>query len=225
MSIYSLFYLFIISMHTPITTMRWLIIHVFRVAFFFEKEERISRGEYRIGSLSMVFIRIVLFVLDNIIQSLLLPSLLSDVWFTLPVIIIFIVGLIHTVRTITMIVVTINLLTKRFHDLDMSGRWVLSRPIPLLNIYTNIIVKFQKWTIGENAFGPDPIHHIPADDGKYRLVCLLLLVSSFIMFFGRLITVGGGQLDADWSSSISSDIISGSVDDNGLSGQTEGISN
>jgi uncharacterized membrane protein YhaH (DUF805 family) len=46
---------------------------------------------------------------------------------------------------------------KRLHDLGRPGShyWLLL--IPFYNIYIAIILLFQKGTVGDNQFGPDPL--------------------------------------------------------------------
>ncbi len=174
MSIYSLFYLFIISMHTPITTMRWLIIHVFRVAFFFEKEERISRGEYRVGIMMLMFIAsFVALIVSFIIDSRIINLLLFLVIYIVP---------------------WVNLLIKRAHDLNMPGRRVAALLVPGLNVYLSIMFLFSPAYNDNNAYGEDPLKHIPSNNVWYRAVCIALYVSyiliqiapNFIDVIGRL---------------------------------------
>ena len=48
--------------------------------------------------------------------------------------------------------------TKRAHDTDRSGAFVLFALIPILGlIYLIAVLGFQKGTVGTNGFGPDPL--------------------------------------------------------------------
>jgi uncharacterized membrane protein YhaH (DUF805 family) len=46
---------------------------------------------------------------------------------------------------------------KRLHDLDRPGShyWLLL--IPFYNIYLGLVILFQKGTVGDNQYGPDPL--------------------------------------------------------------------
>ena len=46
---------------------------------------------------------------------------------------------------------------KRFHDLDRPGThyWLLL--IPFYNIYLGLVLLFEKGTVGDNKYGPDPL--------------------------------------------------------------------
>jgi uncharacterized membrane protein YhaH (DUF805 family) len=51
----------------------------------------------------------------------------------------------------------IAIVIKRLHDLDMSGRWILFKFIPLVNLLFYLMLGVQKGTSGPNRFGPDPL--------------------------------------------------------------------
>ena len=169
-------------MHNPITSMLWLIVHIARVAFFFKKEERISRGEYRVGIMVLMFIAsliafIVSFIMDSRIVNLLLFIVIC-------------------------IVPWVNLAIKRAHDLNMSGRWVVALLVPCLNIYLSIMFLFSPAYNEGNRFGTDPLKYIPSNNVWYRAVCIALYVSyvliqiapNLIGIIGRLGTMTSSRV-------------------------------
>jgi uncharacterized membrane protein YhaH (DUF805 family) len=46
---------------------------------------------------------------------------------------------------------------KRLHDLDRPGSHYWMLLIPFYNIYLGLVLLFQKGTVGENSYGPDPL--------------------------------------------------------------------
>jgi uncharacterized membrane protein YhaH (DUF805 family) len=51
----------------------------------------------------------------------------------------------------------IAIVIKRLHDLDMSGRWILFKFLPLVNLLFYLMLGVQKGTSGPNRFGPEPL--------------------------------------------------------------------
>ena len=151
----------IIAMQKPITSMRWLVVHVFRVAFFLEKEERISRGEYRIW-ISVLFF--IVWILRNFI---------AVDWITTTL---------HILQVIIFIIPFCSLSIKRAHDLNMSGWWCLSLFVPWLNLYMLVRFLFFVGNNNHNSFGVDPMKHIPLHNKTYWFASLLLYGSITFLY-------------------------------------------
>lgn len=49
-------------------------------------------------------------------------------------------------------------LARRFHDLDMPGKYAALVYIPLFNIYILLMAQFARGTDGPNTYGPPPRH-------------------------------------------------------------------
>ena len=56
---------------------------------------------------------------------------------------------------------TFNLTAKRFHDMNMSGKYYFALLIPGYNIYILFKLLFIKGTTGTNRFGTDPLYLKP----------------------------------------------------------------
>lgn len=136
--------------------MKDFVIHTLKVAFFIEHEQRISRGEYVIGSLSVM---IIVWFLTWFI-AIVLGQLGIWLWFAL------------------MTVPLCNLAIKRFHDLNKPGRWSLMLLIPLFGLIMPVLFKGVN---ENNTYGPDPIGHTPNDDKWYIITILSLFILSSII--------------------------------------------
>ena len=62
------------------------------------------------------------------------------------------------------IVPWVNLLIKRAHDLNMPGRRVAALLVPGLNVYLSIMFLFSPAYNDNNAYGEDPLKHIPSNN-------------------------------------------------------------
>lgn len=62
-----------------------------------------------------------------------------------------------TVAYIVSTVTFMRALSKRFHDLNMSGTWSLVALVPLVGLIAEIILLFTRGTEGDNDYGPDPL--------------------------------------------------------------------
>lgn len=89
------------------------------------------------------------FTLFNVILNFVFALIVQAVgdWFN------FVTMIIGLALIIPSIAVTI----RRFHDIDMSGWWILTLLIPLVNIVLILVWFTRKGTDGDNRFGPDPL--------------------------------------------------------------------
>lgn len=111
---------------------------------FFTSKGRLNRKSYIYRNFFMSFvlniIRIVLAVLAAYIDSL-------ELLFT---VLLYVLGIFGFAASIM-------ILTRRLHDLDKSGWWMLLLIVPLVNIFFYIYILFFKGTEGPNRYGDDPL--------------------------------------------------------------------
>jgi uncharacterized membrane protein YhaH (DUF805 family) len=144
------------EMNQELTPMKDFIIHILKVAFFVQKEERITRGEYIIGSLAVT---VIIGLFTGLISAL-LWKLWVLVWFLL------------------MTVPLFNLAIKRFHDLNKPGRRSAMILIPFFGIIMPALFKGTEWV---NPYGPDPIPQTPKDNKDYIITILALFILSSLI--------------------------------------------
>ncbi len=61
-----------------------------------------------------------------------------------------------------------NLVAKRFHDINISGKYWFGTFIPVYNLYLGLKLLFKKGTQGTNRFGEDPLAPLnPYKDFNY----------------------------------------------------------
>lgn len=144
------------EMTEEMSPMKDFIIHILKVSFFVEKEERITRGEYIIGSLAVI----VIIGLFTWLIAAVLWKLWVLVWFLL------------------MTVPLFNLAIKRFHDLNKPGRWSAMILIPFFGIIMPALFKGTEWV---NPYGPDPIPHTPKDNKDYIITILSFFILSSLI--------------------------------------------
>jgi uncharacterized membrane protein YhaH (DUF805 family) len=139
-----------------ISPMKVFVIHTLKVAFFIEDEQRITRGEYVIGSLSVI---LLVWLLSGLL-AIILWKMWVWLWFGL------------------MTIPLANLAIKRFHDLNRSGWWAMILLIPFVWLVMPVLFK---WVNENNIYGPDPLWHVPSDDEWYIITALMLFIISSIL--------------------------------------------
>lgn len=68
-----------------------------------------------------------------------------------------ILGIIFAIGFIVLIIPSLAVAIRRFHDIDKSGWWILVGFIPIVGFILMIYFFTQKGTEGDNRFGPDPL--------------------------------------------------------------------
>ena len=68
-----------------------------------------------------------------------------------------ILGIIFAIGFVVLIIPSLAVAIRRFHDIDKSGWWILVGFIPLVGFILMIYFFTQKGTEGDNRFGPDPL--------------------------------------------------------------------
>lgn len=66
-------------------------------------------------------------------------------------------GILNVVVTLGLLIPSIAVAVRRFHDMDRSGWWVLLVLIPVIGTIVLLIWFTQRGTDGPNRFGPDPL--------------------------------------------------------------------
>ena len=141
------------DMVNPITD---VVLDVIKIAFFLKPQQRISRWQYIIGSLSVVVV-VGLFV--SLLGVIIWPL---GVW----------------LWSLLIAIPLINLAIRRFHDLNKSGRWAISVVVPLVGW---IMPSLFQWVNENNTYGPDPLLTQKADLTTYVITALSLLILSSIV--------------------------------------------
>ena len=137
--------------------MKDFVLHTLKVAFFIEKQQRVSRWEFMIWWLSSM---IVMWIVSAI-----LPLLL---WW---------IGLF--LSSILMLLPVLNLWVKRFHDMNKPARWAIMLVVPL---FWWIMPALFKWENENNPYWPDPVLKTPTDSQWYIIMVLsLIIVSSMLI--------------------------------------------
>ncbi len=103
----------------------------------FSSSGRISRSTYLLASITLQFVVVLLYY----IISLFIPEDSELLW---------IIGILMVV---IFIIPQINIVIKRFHDLDKSGWYSLLAFVPLINIVFGWILILKEGTNGTNRFG------------------------------------------------------------------------
>ncbi len=153
--------------------MKDFVFHVLKIAFFINPVQRVTRGEYIIGSLSVT----TLVGLFSGLLAAFFGSLGILLWF------------------LSMTVPLINLATKRFHDLNKPGRWSVMLLIPFLGLIMPVLFK---WVNENNLYWPDPITTVPQDDKWYIITILtLFIISSLITSLLSLIGISSTKPKID----------------------------
>lgn len=136
-------------MYTSITSMRELIVHTFRVVFFLENQERVSRGEYRIGFLISLLTISLLPVICLLVVFGLYQCWWMLVWeYPLLSETLYLITILFCIRVLpisTFIILLGHLSLKRSYDLGHSRKRLLWLLIPLLNLYIVIQLFFTPW--------------------------------------------------------------------------------
>lgn len=137
--------------------MKDFVLHTLKVAFFIEKQQRVSRGEFMIWGLSSMIVMGVV--------SAILPVLLWGIGLFL--------------SSILMLLPVLNLWVKRFHDMNKPARWAIMLVIPF---FWWIMPALFKWENENNTYWPDPILKAPTDSQWYIIMILsLIIVSSMLI--------------------------------------------
>lgn len=137
--------------------MKDFVLHTLKVAFFIEKQQRVSRGEFMIWGLSSM---IVMWIVSAI-----LPVLLWGVGLFL--------------SSILMLLPVLNLGVKRFHDMNKPARWAIMLVVPL---FWWIMPALFKGENENNPYWPDPVLKAPTDSQWYIIMVLsLIIVSSMLI--------------------------------------------
>jgi uncharacterized membrane protein YhaH (DUF805 family) len=137
--------------------MKDFVLHTLKVAFFIEKQQRVSRGEFMIWGLSSMIVM-------GIVSSI-LPVLL---W-----------GMGLFLSSILMLLPVLNLWVKRFHDMNKPARWAIMLVIPF---FWWIMPALFKWENENNTYWPDPVLKAPTDSQWYIIMVLsLIIVSSMLI--------------------------------------------
>jgi uncharacterized membrane protein YhaH (DUF805 family) len=50
----------------------------------------------------------------------------------------------------------ISLMIRRFHDFNKGGSYILWHLVPFINVYFELLLLFEKGTVGPNRYGPPP---------------------------------------------------------------------
>lgn len=100
---------------------------------------RFSRSQYWLSTIGI-----------NIVSRLLIE--IADIIPNDTISIILILGIV-----IPSIYFQICIQIKRAHDLDKSGHFIWLNYIPLVNIYSTVLLAFFKGTNGPNTYGKDPL--------------------------------------------------------------------
>lgn len=66
-------------------------------------------------------------------------------------------AIVALVVCLALLVPSLAISAKRWHDLDKSGWWLLLGFIPVANLYAFVMTGFIKGTEGRNQYGEDPI--------------------------------------------------------------------
>ncbi len=141
------------DMVSPIATM---ISDILLVAFFAKKQERVTRGQFIVGSLSVL---ILVWLAVSIVSAFVGP--LGVLW-----------GLIFIATPI------INLAAKRFHDINLPWwRWITV----LLPLVWRVVPVLYKGDEGDNQFGKDPLKDDKTDLTTYLLTAMSLLIVSLLV--------------------------------------------
>lgn len=134
-----------------------LVIDLIKIAFFVKKQDRVNRGQYIVGSLSVI---VLVWLFVSFIWAILWPV---GVW----------------VWTAAILVPLFNIAVKRFHDLGKPGRWSLTVLLPLIGWIMPALFTGDK---GDNAYGKDPLEDDKTDMVSYLLTGLsLFIVSSMVV--------------------------------------------
>jgi len=111
----------------------------------FKYSGRSSRGEYwcftGVIFLFNIFTNVVLSILFNELQN-------NDI--------IIILAIVYIVISLVLMFPTVSLMTRRLHDINMSGWWQLIMLIPIAGPLALLILFLKKGDIGENRFGVEP---------------------------------------------------------------------
>lgn len=67
------------------------------------------------------------------------------------------IDLVSFVVSAALLIPSIAVTVRRFHDIGKSGWWILTLLIPLLNLILILIWFTRKGESGANAYGPDPL--------------------------------------------------------------------
>lgn len=133
-----------------------MVTNILKIAFFIKPQKRISRGQFIIGSLSVVIIvGLIVSILGAIVGPL-------GVW----------------LGSLLIAVPLINLAVKRFHDMNKSARWALTVIIPLIGWVMPVLFKGVN---ENNPYGPDPLIEDTTDLTSYVITGLSLFIVSSIV--------------------------------------------
>ncbi len=138
---------------TPISSM---ITNILKIAFFMKSQQRISRGQYIIGSLSAV---VIVWLIVSVFGVIVGPI---GVW----------------LWSLLIVIPLLNLAVKRFHDLNKPGRWSVSIIIPFVGW---IMPALFKGVNENNTYGPDPLIEDKTDLTSYVITGLSLFILSSIV--------------------------------------------
>jgi uncharacterized membrane protein YhaH (DUF805 family) len=119
--------------------MEWMLMPLKRYADF---SGRSRRKEYWMFVLGVFIAAIVLSIIEGILG---LTGMVGGVY-----------GPLTTILLLGVIVPSIAVQVRRFHDQDKSGWFVLLSLIPFVGALAVLVFMFLEGTKGPNRFGPDP---------------------------------------------------------------------
>jgi len=119
---------------------------------YFTSKGRIGRKSFILGGLGLLFSYILVFGLVLITDAKLQNSQ-SQSSFGIS----FLLGILLLISLIMFLIAFVNLYVKRFHDIDLSGWFILAVFLPYIGYLVTLIIAFIPGTQGENRFGDDPI--------------------------------------------------------------------
>lgn len=129
--------------------MEWMLMPMQRYAEFSGRSRRMEYWMFFVG----------LMVFYTIVGTLFLGSLGSTNWYTqggnIPAASAM-TGLIFLLFSLAVVVPSIAVQVRRFHDQDRSGWMVLLNLIPYIGGLIVLVFMFLEGTSGPNSYGPDP---------------------------------------------------------------------
>ena len=126
--------------------MEWMLLPLKRYADF---QGRSRRKEYWMFVLGVFIVAIVLSIIEGMLG---MSGMIGGAY-----------GPLTAIFFLAVIVPSIAVQVRRFHDQDKSGWWVLIALIPLLGSIIVLVFMCLEGTRGPNRFGPDPINPASVD--------------------------------------------------------------
>lgn len=114
---------------------------------YWDYHGRISRKQFWLGFLLIVLIQLPFYFLFYYAFSTTPTYRFADA-----------LGNFETIMTLIFLWPSFCLVTKRFHDCDMSGWWCLLNLIPYVGVFITLFIQgFIRGTEGSNRFGDSPL--------------------------------------------------------------------